>query len=67
MFWALVAPELVLAWYVAGKIADSYNDKKGEVDKTTSKSLDAQNFTLRNENTRGLGNHMVLREEQCQR
>lgn len=37
MFWALVAPELVLAWsakqwYVAGKIADTYNHKKGEVD-----------------------------------
>ncbi len=35
MFWALVAPELVLAWsakqwYVAGKIADTYNRKKGE-------------------------------------
>jgi hypothetical protein len=38
MFWALAAPELVLAWsakqwYVAGKIADTYNNEKGEIDK----------------------------------
>jgi hypothetical protein len=40
MFWALVAPELVLAWsakqwYVAGKVANTYNVKKGEIDTTS--------------------------------
>jgi hypothetical protein len=38
MFWALIAPELVLVWsakqwYVAGKIADRYNEKKGDISK----------------------------------
>lgn len=36
VFWALIAPELVLAWsakqwFVAGSIADMYNDKKGGI------------------------------------
>ena len=40
MFWALVVPELVLAWsakqwYTAGRIADVYNRKKGEIDEKT--------------------------------
>lgn len=44
MFWALVAPELVLAWsakqwYVAGKIAETYNkNRKGEIKKNLSAS-----------------------------
>ena len=44
MFWALVAPELVLAWsakqwYVAGKIAKTYNrSKKGEIKRILSAS-----------------------------
>ena len=40
MFWALVAPELVLVWsakqwYAAGKIADHYNEERGEIDKNS--------------------------------
>jgi hypothetical protein len=39
MFWALVIPELMLAWsakqwWTAGKIVETYNQKKGEIDKT---------------------------------
>lgn len=58
MFWALVAPELVLVWsakqwFVAGKIADFYNAKKGEIN-ITNTSLKAQIF-LRGMRTQGLG------------
>jgi hypothetical protein len=44
MFWALVIPELMLAWsakqwWMAGETADTYNREKGETDKTPAYSF----------------------------
>jgi len=65
MFWALVVPELVLVWsakqwFVAGKIADFYNAKKGEIYRTISTIRECSYFLTRDEDTGVWGKFFVL-------
>lgn len=72
MFWALVVPELVLAWsakqwYVAGRIAHTYNSNKGEIDLFKTHRIQHSGISTRNESKGDLGKYFVLSEECHQR